>query len=608
MPLVPTRREFFIPHQPTISGTGEERRIRARANSDDLDRYGTVVEPQGMRAVRGAVPLLLGHDRDKPIGRIEFIERTEEDVQFEALITDDTAWALVKQGVLTGVSVGFIAYDWHEEDGTTFITDWELVEISLVTTPANDQALIMEMRSVLTNEVFTATRAAPDPTRTPPPRGAPADPPGPTRTVASRIVVPNTMPLGEVIAPSGQVYRDIPLRPSLPALHQRGRLPRFSISAVIASRLAGSELTGFEREVCGELQARTYGPVHGDIRVPAAVFQRRDLSTNAGSGAALSPDAFLQSMLDDVAAARRWGTLSPRLGYTIISTERETIHIPRRLTVLDAEFQAKDAPATESDTTFDEQELTPRYIGITTTIRRSSLRYSDPAADGIITTDIRRALDDRIDGAVLFGTGAGNLPIGLLTAPPAALTIDKAGDPIAAGDLFDLKARLMTLFKLDDATNGLRWCTNPALIDRLRTTSKKEITAPGGEWFSGIMPFSSDESQLVSIMLIQSGRVIVSGQNQTNLYLVMPELGVIAYFGGAAVDLLIDPYTLSAAGGHVRLSAYLDLNTLARDPNIVGVITNADAAPIAAGPAPTPATPRTPPPAARTFPEGAARP
>jgi HK97 family phage prohead protease len=606
MPLVsPQQRELFIPARPDIVGAGDERRIRARANTDDLDRYGTVIEPQGMRAVRGPVPLLLSHDRDRAVGKIEFIERSEEAVEFEALITDDAAWKMLKDGVLSGVSVGFIAHHWFDEDGTTFIDDWELIEISLVTIPANEMATILEMRSVLEHEVW-ATRAAPDPTRTPPSRGAPADPP--TRTVASRTIVPNTQPLGEVIAPSGQVYRDIPLRAPMPALHQRGRLPRFSISAVIASRLAGSELSGFEREVCGELQARTYGPVHGDIRVPAAVFQRRDLSTNAGSGAALSPDAFLQSMLDDVAAARRWGTLSPRLGYTIISTEREMVHVPRRLSVLDAEFQAKDAPATESDTTFDEQELTPRYIGITTTIRRSSLRYSDPAADGIITTDIRRALDDRIDGAVLFGTGAGNLPIGLLTAPPAALTIDKAGDPIAAGDLFDLKQRMMTTFKLDDATNGLRWCTNPALIDRLRTTSKKEITAPGGEWFSGIMPFSSDESQLVSIMLIQSGRVIVSGQNQTNLYLVMPELGVIAYFGGAAVDLLIDPYTLSAAGGHVRLSAYLDLNTLARDPNIVGVITNADAAPIATGPAPTPATPRTPPPAARTFPEGAARP
>ena len=601
--LTPTHREFFIPSQPAVVGSGDERRIRARANTDDLDRYGTVVEPQGMRAVRGPVPLLLGHDRDKPIGRIEFIERTEDDVQFEALITDDAAWQMVKDGVLTGVSVGFIAHDWHEEEGTTFITDWELVEISLVTTPANAEALIMEMRSMLEHEVFTATRAAPtDPpsTRTPPP--AP-------RTVASRTVVPNTQPAGEVILPSGQVYRDIPLRPALPALHQRGRRPHFSISAVIASRLAGSELTGLEREVCGELQARTYAPVHGDIRVPAAVFQRRDLLTNVGSGAALSPDAFLQSMLDDVAAARRWGTLSPRLGYTIISTERETIHVPRRLTVLDAEFQAKDAPATESDTTFDEQELTPKYIGITTTIRRSSLRYSDPAADGIITTDIRRALDDRIDNAVLLGAGTGNLPTGLLTAPPAALTIDKAGDPIASGDLFDLKQRMMTTFKLDDAVNGLRWCTNPALIDRLRTTSKKEIVAPTGEWFSGIMPFSTDESQLVSIMLIQSGRIVISGQNQTNLYLIMPELGIICYFGGAAVDLLIDPYTLSAQGGHVRLSAYLDVNTLARDPNIVGVIRNADATPTAAGPAATPA-PATPPqpPAGRAFPEGATRP
>jgi hypothetical protein len=36
-------------------------------------------------------------------------------------------------------------------------------------------------------------------------------------------------------------------------------------------------------------------------------------------------------------------------------------------------------------------------------------------------------------------------------------------------------------------------------------------------------------------------------------------MGLVAYFGGAAIDLLIDPYSLSQQGS-VRMTAFLDVN------------------------------------------------
>ncbi len=597
------RRDLYIPHRPSVIGDGAERRIRAVANTADLDRYGTVVEPAGMRPVRGSVPLLFGHDHTQPVGRIEFVDRNEERIEFEAAITDDETWQAVRDGILTGVSIGFIAHHWTEEDGTIFIDDWELVEISLVACPANEQALIMELRSAMEQSVF-GNRAQ----RTPDPQPEPQRPAS-TRTVTRAqtvTVYPNTEPRTDGYnrggrEPSQQVFREVPAhRPEwgtpLPNPMLALRRPmHVSVGTVIATRLAGAELHGLEGEVCRELQARSYGPAHGDIRIPAAVFQKRALSTDLGSAAALSPEAWLQQMLDDVAAARRWGTLSPRLGFTVVSTMRETIHIPKRLTVLDAEWQAKDADAAEFDTTFGEDELGPRYIGTTTTLRRSAIRYADPAADTIITADIRRALDDRVDQAVLFGTGVGNLPQGLLTQQPAGLVINKAGTPIETPDLFALKNLMMTTWKLDDSANGLRWCGNPALIDRLRVTSKKVV--PGGavnEWTAGVVSFDSGEGLLLSIPLIQSGRLGANAAPNAgtyDLHLIAPEMGVIAYFGGAAVDLLIDPYTLSTSGA-VRITAFLDVNTVARDPNIDSVIRNASIV--------DPVVPRAPEPAPRS--------
>jgi HK97 family phage prohead protease len=141
------RRELYIPHRLEIVGDGEAHRITAIASTPELDRYGTRIVSGGMRPVRGVVPLLLGHDRQRAIGSIDRIEASADDLEIEATITDEATWASIKAGVLGGVSVGFIIHNVHQDGDTLVITDWELVEIRLVTTPANPDARIVELRS-----------------------------------------------------------------------------------------------------------------------------------------------------------------------------------------------------------------------------------------------------------------------------------------------------------------------------------------------------------------------------------------------------------------------------------------------------------------------------
>ena len=570
-------REVYFPSAPEIIGDGDGRRIHGRANTADLDRWGTVIEPARMRPVRGVVSLLLEHDRHSPIGAVERIDHESDRIEFDARITSDEAWELVRNGALTGVSIGFLAHDWYDDDDVTFVTDWELIEISLTSTPANVMASILSIRSTIMSDVFRdRQRQAPRPAELAEPA------PSPAPTVPGRTIYPPAVPSAEPPTLSQRVFRDLPATMPLPALHTHRVPARFS-GSVIATRLAGGTLTGIEGEICGEMLRRSYAPTHGDVRIPAAVFTgKRALSTSAGSGAALSPDAYLQEMLDDVSASRRWGTLSPRIGFTIVTTMRETIHIPKRLTVLDADFIGKDTEAPESETTFDEDVLSPKYVGAHTVIRRSAIRYADPAADDIITADIRRGLDDRVDNAVLFGVLSATVPGGLLMTRPATSTLDKAGATIEPADLFWIKNLQMGLWKMDDANAGLRWVGNPALVDRLRVTSKKKIPSGEAEWFGGVMPFDSGEGMLLGMMLIQSGRMRASAEGHFDLHLVAPEMGVVCYFGGAAVDLLIDPYTQSRTGS-VAVTAFLDVNTLARDPNIDAAIRNASIAPDAGG-------------------------
>jgi Phage capsid family len=518
------RRQVYIPFRPTVVGDGSEHRILAIASNGDLDMHGTVVVPGGMEPITGTIPLLFSHDAQRPVGVVESVEQHFSSIEITARVVDETIWSYVLEGMLAGVSIGFVPLEVTSERPPR-ITRWRLYECS---------AVIEEVRTM--PETIDST---------------------------AREVVP----FGQ------RVLREIP---ASPAVHRRA-IPRFSLASVVTAAVKGEPLTGFEREVTVELAKRSDIETRG-IRVPAGIFQRRDLQ----SSPPISPEAWMQELLDDVAAARRWGTLSRRLGYTIVSSQRETVHIPRRMSVLQAGWGLKDHTAAESDSVFAMDDLSPRYASSTTTILRSALRYGDPAVDALLTRDLGDSLDDLVDTGVLLGAGGATQPTGLLTNVLPALTIDKTGDAIATPDLFRLKNLMLSTWRLDDQASGLRWCTNPAIVDRLRVTSKKELGTPADEWFSGVMPFDTGEGALLGMALVQSGRVMPVGagapQNtQYRMYLIYGGMGVIVYFGGASVDLLIDPYTLSTRGA-VRITGFIDVNCVARDPSTVAMITNASAA------------------------------
>jgi hypothetical protein len=525
-------REIFIPHSAIVVGDAAEHRISAVASTVDIDRYNSIVVASGMRPVKGPIPLLAHHDNRKVAGVIEQIDRQADRIVFDAKVTDPAIWQDIVSGGLAGVSIGFLPYKFEGSDPEK-IVDWELIEISLVSTPANSSAVILEARSMQTSPS------------------------------------PSPAPGTSVVPAAPRVIREVPA--SAPAIQRRG-YPRFSLASVITAAVRQERLVGFEGEICAELERRSDIEARG-VRVPGALFQPRSphyaaraVSTDVGSAAALSPEQWLQSLLDDVATARRWGTLSNRLGFTVVSSLRETIHVPKRVTRAQAGWGPKDANAAETDTTFDEDVLAPRYAHTTITLKRSALRYSDPAIDVLASRDLGEALDDTVDAGLLFGTGANDMPIGLLTQP--SFEIDRAGQPVTQADLAALKANQITTWKLDDAAGSLRWAINPVQYDTLRVTSMRPAPpATPGEWTQGIVPVSPAENMVMGIGCIQSGRLegrAVNGVLSADIHLVMGGMGVICYFGGASVDLIVDPYSLSTAGS-VRVTGFVDVNCVARD-------------------------------------------
>lgn len=160
----------------------EQRIIRGTATTPRPDRVGDIVEPLGV-SFKNPMPLLHQHDSNRPVGTVKFDKPTKDGITFEARLPKieeagplkdrvDTAWGEVKAGLVRAVSIGFRAleYAFMDDGGIRFIAS-EILELSLVTVPANADATIFEIKSI-DAPLLAATGKEPKATDRPVPPGA----------------------------------------------------------------------------------------------------------------------------------------------------------------------------------------------------------------------------------------------------------------------------------------------------------------------------------------------------------------------------------------------------------------------------------------------------
>jgi HK97 family phage prohead protease len=138
----------------------DERVIEGIATSSAPDRMGDVVEPLGV-TFKNPLVLLHQHDAERPVGQVKFDKPTKDGVRFRATLPRidepgplkdrvDTAWGEVKAGLVRAVSIGFRVmeggYEVLKSGGLRF-TKTEVLELSLVSVPANADAVITAVKS-----------------------------------------------------------------------------------------------------------------------------------------------------------------------------------------------------------------------------------------------------------------------------------------------------------------------------------------------------------------------------------------------------------------------------------------------------------------------------
>jgi HK97 family phage prohead protease len=124
-----------------------------------VDRYDEIVKSDGgdFNDYRNNPIVLLNHSRSSlPIGKNEWIRSEENKILAKTKFSDDTQLArdvksLFKNGYLNAFSIGFIPTKYYFDENDRIVYEaWKLLEYSVVTIPANQEALSLMIKSVQT--------------------------------------------------------------------------------------------------------------------------------------------------------------------------------------------------------------------------------------------------------------------------------------------------------------------------------------------------------------------------------------------------------------------------------------------------------------------------
>lgn len=155
--------------------------VRGIASTPTIDSMGDSVNPMGA-SFKTPMPLLWQHKHDLPVGHVTFAQPTAKGIPFEAripLIKEagelknrvDLAIHSLKYRLVAFVSIGFSAVEGaikRLEGGGLRFEKWNWHELSLVTIPANPDAVLTSVKALgdsdepaqLTHDLITAIKAA----------------------------------------------------------------------------------------------------------------------------------------------------------------------------------------------------------------------------------------------------------------------------------------------------------------------------------------------------------------------------------------------------------------------------------------------------------------
>jgi HK97 family phage major capsid protein len=396
-----------------------------------------------LKRMQDGGPVLVDHDPADHVGVVEKISigsdrKGRAVVRFGRGARADEIFRDIVDGIRKNVSVGYRIHKVEVDDPdakspTYRATDWEPLEISIVSIPADASVGVgrnFSGENMETKERTTVSRA---------------DPAMNGRILAAEREKTNELlEMGELYARHGgrelaaravregwdvQRLSDALLEkmsthpsPAAPVTDlgltdretQRYSLLR-GLRALEAMRGHGDrrwiDEAGFEIEASRTIADRMERPSTG-LLVPYEVLGRDLSAGTANAGGYLVGTENLGASFVDLL---RNQMLVTQFGATHLSGLRGNVTIPKLTGAGTAYWLPSEiSNITESQQTFGQLSLTPKTVGAYTEITRQLLLQSDPSADLIVMNDLSKVIALAVDLAAINGSGASGQPMGVL--------------------------------------------------------------------------------------------------------------------------------------------------------------------------------------------------
>jgi HK97 family phage major capsid protein len=279
-----------------------------------------------------------------------------------------------------------------------------------------------------------------------------------------------------------QVTEAAPEDPSKLGLSEK-ETKRYSLSRAIMGSIDPKyrEAAAFEIECHESIVKRGLETQAGGFFVPTEVQtqKRTDLSVAGGltlGSALVGTDHMPESFIDLL----RNNMVTRQLGISIMSGLVGNPSIPRQDSAGTAYWIAEGGTPTESNITFGQLGLTPHALGAVQEFTRQLLIQSQPSVDALVMNDIAAILAREIDRAIIDGSGSAGQPKGILNTTGVD-EVSQLGAVFSWADAVAFETAVLE----DNAGLGTpKWLMRPSVAGALKTLEKTP-TSPTGTYLMG---------------------------------------------------------------------------------------------------------------------------
>ncbi|GAA4419914.1 phage major capsid protein [Acidovorax lacteus] len=543
------------------------------------------------RLMNGA-PLLFNHDYDRLIGVVESISIDSDrvcraKVRFARTEDAEEAFALVQDGILRHVSVGYRIHAMQlqeERDGveTYRVTDWEPLEISMVSVPAD--ATVGVGRSL----AAAAAPAEPSP--------VPVITPAPTaqeRKAMTIEVTDNTQERAAATADadvrrrdaiielgvkyadyltladvqdacrSGKTVQDVQelVMSKMTTKHSDTRAAhiglsnaetqRYSIARAVAAMVSNDWTgAGLEREASEECARRFKMGTKG-LLLPFDVLARDFTVGTAAEAGNLVPTQLRDDLFADVLRNRL--ALS-RLGVTMLYGLTSNIDLPRKTVGSAAGFVTEIAAASETQPNTGKVTMSPKRISAFIEFSKQAVIQSAMAVEPMLRQDLNSEIAVQMENAAINGSGSGANPRGIRNVSGIGSVIGGTnGAQLNWGHLVGLESACANANAEPDQTAG--YLINTRTRGWTKTV-QKAANLPF-IWDGGNTPLNSYRAEVTNNVPNTLTKGTASGVCSSVIYSSDWSMFVLGTFG--AVEILLDEITLATTGmNRLIVNAFMD--------------------------------------------------